>query len=146
MTTERSRTEELASNVAILAQELRPLTDSIENCYQLLQWIVQNRGELFELLKERDSNVVGMCNGVAESLCCYTCDAGQGMSLAEALQEGWIELQRSDGPSANYHGQCPTCQAEELAEEEADYRRMEAAQGDEKKTPGSSGSLFSFEE
>lgn len=50
---------------------------------------------------------------VPESISCARCDADSPPSLAAALQEGWIELCRDDGPSWNYLGICPECQAQD---------------------------------
>jgi len=59
---------------------------------------------------------------IPESIACAYCDVGSPNSLAAALQEGWTRLQRDDGPSWNYLGICPQCQAhqEEMSEPEQD--------------------------
>lgn len=61
---------------------------------------------------------------VPETIACARCDVDSPASLAAALQEGWIDLCRDDGPSWNYLGVCPACQERELAGETA-------ARGDE---------------
>ena len=55
---------------------------------------------------------------IPESIACARCDADSPASLAAALQEGWTDLCRDDGPGWNYLGICPACQAEERAEDE----------------------------
>ncbi len=48
-----------------------------------------------------------------ETIACAHCDADSPASLAAAIQEGWIRLQRDDGAGWNYLGVCPECQAED---------------------------------
>lgn len=58
--------------------------------------------------------------GVPETLVCETCDAGMGLTIAEALQEGWENIQFApDLMQANYCGTCKSCLDAEDAEVEA---------------------------
>lgn len=49
----------------------------------------------------------------AESSACARCDVDSPESLAAALQQGWTDLCRDDGPGWNDLGICPECQAQE---------------------------------
>ena len=61
-----------------------------------------------------------------ESIACAHCDVASPDSLAVALQEGWIDLIRDDGPGWNYIGICPTCQAERDGAAEAEDPHAES--------------------
>ena len=50
---------------------------------------------------------------IPETIACARCDADSPESLAAALQEGWTDLCRDDGPGWNYLGVCPVCRAQE---------------------------------
>lgn len=51
---------------------------------------------------------------VTFSLMCSECDAGDGVDTeAQALAEGWTDIEYNDGPSWNFLGTCPACKAEE---------------------------------
>jgi hypothetical protein len=50
---------------------------------------------------------------IPETIACAHCDADSPASLAAALQEGWADLCRDDGPGWNYLGVCPECWARE---------------------------------
>jgi len=52
---------------------------------------------------------------VPETIACARCDTDSPQSLSAALQEGWTDLCRDDGPGWNYLGVCPECQAQENA-------------------------------
>ena len=64
---------------------------------------------------------------VPETIACARCDVDSPESLAAALQEGWTDLCRDDGPGWNYLGICPDCQAQENA--------APAAEAEEKPKP-----------
>lgn len=52
------------------------------------------------------------------SLECSSCDAGQEISTPEAaLLAGWAHISPCDTPVANYIGDCPDCQIEEVKQE-----------------------------
>jgi hypothetical protein len=91
----RKRQDELVANVRHVAEEIRPLTDSVDSLYLLLQHVWQNRDELFELL-----------NGFSEreTVRCERCPSSPG--LAEAVTAGWKELRNESG---KYWGICPPC-------------------------------------
>lgn len=62
-----------------------------------------------------------MEEGDGISLVCDSCDAGMDLTLAQALREGWLNLNHApDLPSANFIGTCPSC----LAAEEAEQARL----------------------
>lgn len=42
-------------------------------------------------------------------LACAHCDADSPETLAEAIQQGWIDIERHDGFSWNFLGICPSC-------------------------------------
>jgi len=52
-------------------------------------------------------------NEIPETIACARCDADSPESLSAALQEGWTDLCRDDGPGWNYLGVCPECRARE---------------------------------
>ena len=52
---------------------------------------------------------------IPETIACARCDVDSPPSIAAALQEGWIDLCRDDGPGWNYLGVCPECQSRENA-------------------------------
>ena len=54
-------------------------------------------------------------NEIPETIACARCDADSPASLAAALQEGWTDLCRDDGPGWNYLGICPRAYASNLA-------------------------------
>lgn len=98
----QKRRDELASELRHIAEEIRPLTDSVDSLYLLLQHVWQNREELFELL-----------NGFSEraAIHCERCPSSP--SLAEAITDGWKYLRNDDG---KFWGICPPC--DEAAEGE----------------------------
>ena len=50
-------------------------------------------------------------DSLAETLCCYECDAPSPPSLAQALDDGWIDLSRAEEVhDTNFVGWCPACQ------------------------------------
>lgn len=93
----RRRQEELADNLRHIAEELGPVTDSVDSLYLLLQHIWQNREELFELL-----------NGFSErgTVRCERCSSSP--ALSDAVTAGWKDLKSEDG---KFWGICPPCHA-----------------------------------
>jgi len=91
----RKKQEEIAAELRHVAEELRPLTDSVDSLYLLLQHVWQNRDELFELL-----------NGFSErtSVRCERCSSSP--TLTEAVTDGWKELRNEEG---KFWGICPPC-------------------------------------
>ena len=67
----------------------------------------------------------GRSDEVPETIACARCDVCSPASLAEALQEGWIDLCRDDGPGWNYLGICPECQAQENTAANQDATQMD---------------------
>jgi hypothetical protein len=67
---------------------------------------------------------------IPETIACAHCDADSPASLAAALQEGWTDLCRDDGPGWNYMGVCPECQThhdepeESETDQEDDQKRL----------------------
>jgi hypothetical protein len=57
-------------------------------------------------------------DAVPETIACARCDVDSPPSIAAALQEGWTDLCRDDGPGWNYLGVCPECRAQEQADDE----------------------------
>jgi hypothetical protein len=114
----RKKRDELATNVRHIADEIRPLTDSIESLTILLQHVWQNREDLYELLdgvsdSEREQLP-------PETLFCTCCDA-VATSLAKALRAGWQCIIDDEGNErGNYAGMCPECIADEEAAGSAD--------------------------
>ncbi len=41
---------------------------------------------------------------------CLHCDAGDSENLAQAVANGWTEIEEDDGFSWNHLGVCPACQ------------------------------------
>lgn len=93
----RKKQEELAAELRHVAEEIQPLTDSVDSLYLLLQHVWQNRDELFDLL-----------NGFSEhdTVRCERCPSSPG--LAAAITEGWKELRNEEG---KFWGICPLCHA-----------------------------------
>lgn len=93
----RKKREELASELRHIAEEIRPLTDSVDSLYLLLQHVWQNREELCELL-----------NGFSDrdTIRCERCPSSPG--LGEAITDGWKDLRNDDG---KFFGICPPCHA-----------------------------------
>jgi hypothetical protein len=60
-------------------------------------------------------------------IACTNCDREPPPSLAAALQEGWSELARDDGPTWHYVGLCPSCLEQEIADSEAMNAAKESA-------------------
>ncbi len=42
-------------------------------------------------------------------LSCAHCDADSPDTYEEAIQQGWVDIQRDDGLSWNFLGICPAC-------------------------------------
>lgn len=63
-------------------------------------------------LTDPSGNILTEQPGVPFSVACWTCDAGQGLTLEEARLLGWKHIAPNDGPSWNYLGYCPDCQKE----------------------------------
>jgi hypothetical protein len=103
----RKKRDELATNVRHIADEIRPLTDSIESLTILLQYVWQNREELYELLdgvSDREREQLP-----PETLFCTCCDAVT-TSLAKDLRAGWQCIVDDEGNErGNYAGMCPGC-------------------------------------
>jgi|GEM_PF-2385114 len=91
----RAKRQELADNVRHVAEEIRPLTDSVDSLYILLQHVWQNREEFLELL-----------NGSTEraTVRCERCPSSP--ELGDALTDGWKNIRREDG---KLWGVCPPC-------------------------------------
>jgi hypothetical protein len=119
----RKRQEELIHELRHIAEEIRPLTDSVDSLYILLQHIWQNREELKELLNavpedtERDGERLqsgGRESLPPETLFCTCCDAVSNTTLALALRAGWQCIVDDEGNErGNYAGMCPGCIEEE---------------------------------
>lgn len=67
-------------------------------------------------------------DALPETIACAHCDVDSPESLAAALQEGWTDLCRDDGPGWNYLGVCPECR-----EQEDSVPQPEAAEVQEQK-------------
>ena len=114
----RRKQDELASELRHIAEEIRPLTDSIDSLYLLLQHVWQNREELYAILHASDQ-----ADGdhgpedeslPPETLFCTGCDTVAANSLARALRAGWQCIIDDEGNKrGNYAGMCPGCIAEE---------------------------------
>jgi hypothetical protein len=119
---DRKRRDELASDLRHIAEEIRPLTDSLDSLYLLLQHVWQNRDELCELLGNipRHAAVENERETLpAETLFCTCCEATSGTSLAEALRPGWQCIIDDEGNErGNYAGMCPACSDDEKDDEE----------------------------
>ncbi len=86
-----------------------------------------------DIRRQLDKLMEPEANG--ESLVCEKCDAGMDLSLAEALKEGWENLQFTpDLPMANFCGTCKSCLDEE--DKEAERQRSASAKTPTPKTPG----------
>src|SRR5688572_30459276 len=81
---ERKRQNELASELRHIAEEIRPLTDSVDSLYILLQHVWQNRDELIELLNGQSEHEAFP----EETVFCTCCNASA-TSLAKSLRAGW---------------------------------------------------------
>lgn len=66
----------------------------------LSQRIIELRGEVERCL-------------APELLTCQTCDAEED-SIADALKNGWTDIDYSEGPNWDYLGTCPDCLRELL--------------------------------
>ncbi len=96
-----------------LIDEIKGVRDAAEQLYTLFDHAWRNREELFELLT---GTKIERKEEIPETLSCDNCDASAD-SIAEALQEGWIDLNYDpDGRSWNYIGHCPDCQKEDEEE------------------------------
>lgn len=91
----RRKQDELASELRHIAEEIRPLTDSVDSLYILLQHVWQNRDALFELV-----------NGFSERtpVRCERCSSSP--TLTEAVTNGWKDLRNEEGM---FWGLCPPC-------------------------------------
>ncbi len=65
--------------------------------------------------------------GLNCGICCVRVLRGGGPGLAAALDEGWTELDRDDGPSWNFLGVCPECQQEERDKLPIERRKAEVS-------------------
>jgi hypothetical protein len=109
----RKRQEELTTELRHIAEEIRPLTDSVDSLYILLQHVWQNREELFELLNDPSEHNDSRNELPPETLFCTCCDACA-TSLARALRAGWQCIVDDEGNDrGNYAGMCPACIDEE---------------------------------
>jgi len=137
----RRRRDELASDLRNLAEEIRPLTDSVDSLYLLLQHIWQNREELVDLLNGFSEHGIGREVLPPETLFCTCCDAFT-TSLAGALRAGWQCIIDDEGNErGNYAGMCPACIDEE--EHVGDpVRELIAEQGSTMEKPAGQKRLF----
>lgn len=93
----RKRQEELVSELRHVAEEIPPLTDSVDSLYLLLQHVWQNREEFLDLLNGYSERTTVRCER------CSCCPA-----LADAISDGWKDVRKDDG---EYRGLCPPCHA-----------------------------------
>lgn len=96
--------------VESLLAEVKALRDGTEELLILLSHIWQQRDDLrFKL-----STIFTGCGRevVEETLACYECDTESPPSLAQALVDGWIDLQLAAAADVgvNFAGWCPACQ------------------------------------
>lgn len=87
--------------------------------------LIANSGEVHERIPESIT-----CSGSCDA----SCD-----SLADALMEGWTDLVRDEGPSWNFLGVCPACQA---AEAEQEFRDRTAEGQSATETKANQETLF----
>jgi hypothetical protein len=95
------------------------ISQQLEELRQDLTHAIRNHGAEW---KAEGRTSVG---SIVESIACASCDVDSPPSLAAAVEEGWQELTKDDGPSWNYLGQCPACLAQEDADVEATRRPTE---------------------
>jgi hypothetical protein len=94
---------------------LRNLSENLPSPYRHLTTLAQS----FGLEHAADHGR----HGIAETLCCYECDADAPAGLAQVLHDGWIDIACGELEHlANYVGWCPSCQRAQEEEE----RRLNA--------------------
>src|SRR5438046_1263665 len=122
--------ESLEAAIVLLSQEVRVLRQAIDefrvDFTHLLRNLPDNLPPPYQHLRSLPESFAlehvadDDPDTIAETLCCYECDADSPDSLAQALHDGWIDLSCADPPhTVNYVGWCPGCQrAHEDAERE----------------------------
>src|SRR5437016_3514394 len=101
--------ERIASDLRIIAENIEPLRDAVEQLHILLEYVYRNREELATLLHPRSAPVV-LSTGeeVPFALACSHIDSA--LSRAEAIADGWTGIDEDlQGLSWNFLGLCPDC-------------------------------------
>ena len=114
---------------------IRSLQETIEDLRTEIQHAVRNVLPEFQLKSmttdPTDPQWAAKLNRwsdtIPETLACAECDCDSPDSLAAALQDGWTELSRDDGPRWNYLGLCPKCVEREIAEVAAMQEQPQSA-------------------
>lgn len=122
--------DRIADAVDRLTQRIQVVDDTLTDILHEVKWVLQNHVNVRMIdqmpadpadqewaSKLSQMNPSNSSSSIPESLACSECDADSPPSLAAALQEGWSDLIRDDGPMWNYLGICPACQAELIHEE-----------------------------
>ncbi len=118
----RNTTKDQLAATSTLIDEIKALRDSSEELFILLEHIWHNRDDWrFKV------SVVLTGQGreaLAETLSCYACEMESLDSLAQALHDGWIDVEycAEEERSSNFVGWCPGCQR---AHEEQERRLNE---------------------
>ncbi|MFN0019444.1 MAG: hypothetical protein ACKVP0_14355 [Pirellulaceae bacterium] len=103
----------VASDLRIIAENIEPLRDAVEQLHILLEYVYRNREELASLLRPQSEPVI-LSTGeeVPFALSCACCHADSPLSQADAIAAGWTGIEEDpEGRSWNYLGLCPGCAA-----------------------------------
>jgi len=124
--------DRLADAVENLSQRLQVVDDTISDILHELRWLLQNHVNVRIInrlpaepadrawsVKLAKLNPQTRTNAIHETIACSQCNIDSPDSLAAALQEAWINLQRRDGEGRNYVGLCPSCQELQLQNQTA---------------------------
>ncbi|MBL9084996.1 MAG: hypothetical protein JNK76_24545 [Planctomycetales bacterium] len=126
-----------------LTQHVQVVQEILDEIREELQWAVRNQqpirlDRIPQTLQEWSArlNPERRSLAIEELLTCQSCDR-ECDSLRAALEEGWENLVRHDGPSWNFLGMCPEC----LAEERAAYERLHPTENRASPVDDSPGSV-----
>jgi hypothetical protein len=96
-----------------LIEELKSVRDAVEELYLLLDHVVRNREELYDILAaitEKKAEESG------EATSCIHCNAFC-PTVAEAVKAGWVSLQHNPSEDWDYLGICANCQKDVVEQE-----------------------------
>lgn len=105
--------------VESLTEQVRVVTDILDEIRDELQWAVRNRQPLridrltISAKDWRARLSPSQPEPMKETIMCLSCNVESPPSVAIAIQQGWTELVREDGSEWNYLGTCPICTARE---------------------------------
>jgi hypothetical protein len=104
----RQTHKDLLIEVRQITEEIRPLTDSVDSLYILLQHIWQNREEFLDVLS--DARAIEQAPDLPDEIVFCTACEKTVIGVAQALRRGWQCIMDDEGNErGNYAAMCQQC-------------------------------------